>query len=331
MTPVLEITDLHVEIGDAHVLRGVDLSVSEGETVGVVGESGCGKSTMLMAVVGLLPQASRVLSGSIVVAGQEIVGLPADRLRALRGRVASCVFQNARGALHPMMPVGDQVARAFRLQHGGSRSAARAEAVAMLDTAGLPDPAHLAKRYPHQLSGGQCQRAMIALALVSRPAVVLADEPTSGLDVTVQARVLETLTQRAAELGTTMVLVSHDIGTIRRVSDQVAVMYAGEIVEHGPREQVLDRPAHPYTQALLRSLDVSGERMHHIPGTVPDLRHPIHGCPFVPRCAHARETCAPDRPREIAVSSDHTVRCVLHDPALQAAAPAGETADRTPC
>lgn len=315
MTGLLSISDLRVDLGDpdqpTHVLRGVELELPEGEAVGLVGESGSGKTTTMLAAAGLLPPSARIAGGSIRLGDRDLLGLGGKEWREVRGRSISCIFQNARGALHPMMTVGDQVARAYRLHHGAGRTAARREAVAMLSEVGLPDAERMARRYPHQLSGGQCQRAMIAMALITKPQLVLADEPTSGLDVTVQRQVLATLVDRAREHGTTMLLISHDVGVIRRACERVAVMYAGEVVEQGSREAVLERPAHPYTQALLASLDTGAERMAFVAGSVPDLRRDIRGCPFVGRCPHAHDACHPERPPALPVEPGHTARCVL--------------------
>jgi oligopeptide/dipeptide ABC transporter ATP-binding protein len=312
----LEIKDLRVDIGEGrhpvHVLRGADLSLSTGETTGLVGESGSGKSTLMLAVIGLLARSARLVGGSIEFGGRDLLRLDESELRDVRGREIGSIFQNARAALHPLMTVGDQLARVYRRHTGSSKQAAWRTAVEMLGAVGLSHPAEMAHRYPHQLSGGQCQRAMIAMALIAHPKLILADEPTSGLDVTVQKQVLGTLVERVREFGATMLLITHDLSVIAETCDHVAVMYAGEVVEWGPRRAVLERPAHPYTQGLLAALDLSGSRMHFVPGAVPDLRIPIAGCPFAGRCPHVREPCLPRRPEAIPLSSRQSVRCVLY-------------------
>jgi len=314
VSALLTISDLRVDLGETeptHVLRGVDLELPQGQIVGLVGESGSGKSTTMLALVGLLPPSAHILAGSVRLGDLDLLQLGDRAWREVRGARIASIFQNARGALHPMMTIGHQVARAYRLHHDVKRDTARREAVAMLAEAGLPDAERIADRYPHQLSGGQCQRAMIAMALITRPQVVLADEPTSGLDVTVQRQVLDTLMERAREHGTTMLLISHDVGVIRRTCDRAAVMYAGEVVESGSRDEVMEHPAHPYTQALLASLDSGARRMAYVGGSVPDLRRTITGCPFAGRCAYVRDDCRSARPAAVPVSEGHVVRCVL--------------------
>lgn len=313
MTPLLEIRDLRVDIGagshSVHVLRGVDLDLLAGQATGLVGESGSGKSTTILAILGLLAREADVLGGRIQFEGRDLLG--AD-MHAVRGRQISAIFQNARQALHPLITVGKQVARVHRRHSGSSPEVARREAITMLATVGLANAHQLADRLPHQLSGGQCQRAMIAMALVSHPKLILADEPTSGLDVTVQRQVLETIMERVQDFGATLLLVTHDIGVVSQTCDRVAVMYAGEVVEAGTRAVVLESPAHPYTQALLRALDLRAERMHFVPGQVPDLRREIRGCPFASRCPQAHQACLPERPEPIPLSTGQIVRCVLY-------------------
>lgn len=325
MTTALALRDLNVTIADgrrtAHILRGVDLDLPAGVATGLVGESGSGKTTTMLAVTGLLPQAARIVRGSISFEGRELTGLRERDWRHVRGAWIASMFQNARGALHPMRSIGDQLVRVYRAHVRAREVEARKEALRLLEAVGLPDPREIAHRYPHQLSGGQCQRAMIALALIARPRLILADEPTSGLDVTVQEQVLAVLAERVREAGVTLLLISHDLHVIERSCSRFAVMYAGEIVEEGAREQVLSAPAHPYTRGLLQSLELSDGRFGFIPGAVPDLHRPIEGCPFAPRCAHASELCWRGRPALRLAASGQSVRCVLHDadPARRAA------------
>ena len=330
LSTALEIRDLRVDIGEGrhpvHVLRGVDLALPAGQTTGLVGESGSGKSTAMLAIIGLLARSGRIVGGSVDFHGRNLLELPERELRDVRGRRIGSIFQNARGALHPLTTIGDQLARVHRRHAGSSKDAAAREARQMLATVGLPEP-EIAHRYPHQLSGGQCQRAMIAMALITHPEVILADEPTSGLDVTVEKQVLATLVERVREFGATMLLITHDIGVVAETCDHVAVMYAGEVVESGPRGAVLEQPAHPYTQGLLASLDLSERRMRFVPGAVPDLRLPITGCPFAGRCPHVHDACLPERPERIPLVSGQGVRCVLYrderEPAVEAAGATG--------
>ncbi len=314
--PLLEIEDLRVELGagkhPVHVLRGVDLALAPGEATGLVGESGSGKTTLLLAVLGLLPYHSKVLAGSVRFEARELLTRGRRDFRGVRGSQIACIFQNARASLYPLIPVGRQIARVHRRHHGGSKAAALERSVEMLASVGLRNAAEAATRYPHQLSGGQCQRVMIAMALIAQPKLILADEPTSGLDVTVQRRVLETLVERVSEFGVTMLLVSHDIGVISSTCTRIAVMYAGEIVEEGSREAVLAQPAHPYTQGLLGALESRERRMRYVPGQVPDLRLAMEGCPFVGRCPEAHDACRPARPELIQLASGQRVRCTLY-------------------
>jgi oligopeptide/dipeptide ABC transporter ATP-binding protein len=312
----LTMRDLRVDLGGGkrpvHALRGVDLELPAGRVTGLVGESGSGKTTAMLAAIGLLPPSARVISGTISLGPAQLVGLRERGWREIRGRRIGTIFQNARRALHPMRTVGDQLVRVHRRHLGSSRDAAHDAALEVLVSVGFDEPRQIARRYPHQLSGGQCQRAMIGLSLLPHPELLLADEPTSGLDVTIQQQVLETLLARVRESRTTLLLISHDIGVIARTCDVVNVMYAGEIVESGPAEIVLGRPAHPYTQALLASLDAGARRMAFVPGTVPDLRLPIDGCPFADRCPSVMDICRIDRPAERTVSAGHRVRCELY-------------------
>lgn len=297
----------------AHVVRGIDLDVGPGESVGLVGESGCGKSTSLLAVLGLLPSGRATVGGSIKFGDAELVGAGEQRLGRLRGPQIGAVFQNARAALHPMRTIGDQVARPVRRHRKLGAREARAQAISALAEAGLPDPEVIARRFPHQLSGGQCQRALIAAALVLRPRLILADEPTSGLDVTVQEQVLETLSQMVGETSTALLLVSHDLHVIARTCQRIAVMYAGEIVEEGRSADVLRDPKHPYTQGLLASLQVSDGRLGSIAGSVRDPRLVVEGCSFANRCPHVHERCLAQRPvLRRPAGEERLVRCVLY-------------------
>jgi peptide/nickel transport system ATP-binding protein len=328
VTALLEIRGLEVDLGErshpTHVLRGVELQVGPGEVVGMVGESGCGKTTAMLAVVGLLPANARVLSGSISFAGRDLLKVSGREWRTIRGREVACVFQNARNALHPMMSVGRQIARLHRLHWRSSEKTAWRETVATLEQAGLADAERIAHRCAHELSGGQCQRAMIAMALIGRPKLLLADEPTSGLDVTVQRHVLATLLRNVREHETAMILISHDIGVVRRTCDRVNVMYAGEVVESGPRSAVLDSPAHPYTRSLLGALVPRGRRMSYIPGRVPDLRNAIDACSFADRCTFVVDACRAGRPSDAEIERDHRARCIRVDAARDSPLPVGE-------
>jgi oligopeptide/dipeptide ABC transporter ATP-binding protein len=312
----MTISGLRVDLGRSgppvHVLRGVDLELPDGQVSGLVGESGSGKSTTMLAAAGLLPPDARTLAGSVRLGEQELVGLSERRWRDIRGAQIGVVFQNARAALHPLRTVGDQLARVHRRHFQSNRTAARRSALEVLAASGFDRPHEVVDRYPHQLSGGQCQRVMIGQALIAEPEVVLADEPTSGLDVTVQEQVLEMLLKRVRELRTGLLLISHDITVIERACDRVNVMYAGEVVESGSRAAVLEHPAHPYTQALLAAVHPESGRMPIVPGVVPDLRNEVQGCAFADRCPSVSETSRRSRPEEVVGPAGQLVRCVLY-------------------
>jgi peptide/nickel transport system ATP-binding protein len=291
----LEIRDLSVSYGDLPAVRGVDLSVDTGETVGLAGESGCGKSTMAGAVLRLLPASARV-SGQIRLDGEDVLTMGWGRLRAVRWSSASIVFQGAMHAMNPVRRVGQQIAEAVVLHadRGRSRSAAATAVGQLLEQVGLP--AWRARSYPHELSGGQRQRAMIAMALACSPRVVIADEPTTALDVMVQAQVMALLRALVAERGMGLLLISHDLSLLAQACDRVAVMYAGRVVEHGAARDVFAGPRHPYTRALAAAFPVIGDPASRrapsgLPGDPPDPRELPTGCPFHPRCAEAVAQC----------------------------------------
>ncbi len=253
--PQLAIRDLHVDIGTGaetvHAVRGVSLSAAHGSRLGIVGESGSGKTMTANAILRVLPAGGRIVHGEIDFAGRDLVQLSERELDAIRGREISMVFQNAKAALNPVFPVGEQISAVYRRHTGAKRRAAWEHTVSMLARMGIPNPRERAHAYPHELSGGMAQRAMIAMGLICQPTLLLADEPTTGLDLTIQAQVLQVIDESLADRSTTLVLISHDIAVVRTLCDEVAVMYAGEVVEAGPMAVVLDQPTHPYTQKLV--------------------------------------------------------------------------------
>ncbi|MFQ5538685.1 MAG: ABC transporter ATP-binding protein [Gemmatimonadota bacterium] len=321
-SPVLEVRDLRVffpAAGEpARAVDGVSFDVFPGEVVGLVGESGCGKTMTCLSLLRLLEGTpAQIQPGSSVrLAGEEIMDVDAARLRAVRGGRAGMVFQEPMTSLNPVFRVGEQVAETLRTHLGWNRSRAWEEAVRLLGEMGLPHPAEVARAYPHQLSGGMRQRAMIAMALACAPRLLIADEPTTALDVTIQAQILELLGRLREGSGLAVLLVSHDLSVVAQVCDRVLVMYAGQIVESGSVEEIFSRPAHPYTRGLLESLprvDVPGRRLRPIPGSVPDPSRWPSGCRFRPRCAEAGEGCeAPQalRSLERQGAEAHLVRCV---------------------
>ena len=289
---LLEVKGLHVRIGDAHILRGVSFHVEPGETLGVVGESGCGKTMTGLALMGMLPRGAVVSQGEVLFEGRDLTKLrPRDWLD-VRGQEISMVMQDPFTSLNPMMRVGHQIAEVYQLHQGMDRGAARRLAVEMIDKVGVPAPEDSARKYPHQMSGGQRQRIVIAIAFASRPKLLIADEPTTALDVTLQAQILHLLRDLQKEVGTAVVLISHDIGVIGSLADRIAVYYAGQVVETGSGTQVLHAPRHPYTVALMAALPTVGaRRLAAIGGQPPSLTSKIEGCAFAPRCPSRFSKC----------------------------------------
>lgn len=288
----LEINDLHVAFGQTEVLRGVSLRVSPGETLGVVGESGCGKSMTGLAAMGLLPPGGRVTSGSVLLGDKDLTQMNESGLRKIRGGDIAMVFQDPFTSLNPMMRVGDQIAEAVVLHRNESWKTARETAVSALSQVKVPSPKSTAQKFPHQLSGGQRQRVMVAMAFACHPKVLIADEPTTALDVTLQAQILQLLKELQEAEGTAVILISHDIGVIGSVSDRIAVLYAGRVVEVGIAESVLRNPQHPYTKGLLASLPGDTERLASIQGQPPDFKSLKGQCSFSDRCEFRFEKCS---------------------------------------
>jgi oligopeptide/dipeptide ABC transporter ATP-binding protein len=319
MTPLLTIDDLTVEFatenGVVRAVDGVSLEVGRGEILGLAGESGSGKSVTAMSVLGLVRPPGRVVRGSIRFDGEDLLALPARRLRRIRGRRIAMIFQDPMTALNPVVPVGAQIAEAIRLhQPRLGRAAVRARVLELLASVGVAHPADRYGRHPHEYSGGMRQRAMIAMAMANEPDLLIADEPTTALDVTVQAQVLGLLDTARRETGAAAVLITHDLGVLAELADRVAVMYAGRVVEHGDVHQVFGTPRHPYTRGLLSSrpgrTSATGELVP-IPGSPPDLPAPPPGCAFEPRCAlgAGRAACRAKRPEPVAVAAGHLTAC----------------------
>ncbi|MEH6549976.1 MAG: ABC transporter ATP-binding protein [Pseudomonadales bacterium] len=296
--------------GTVHAVRGVSLAVAAGETLAVVGESGCGKSVSFAASLGLLPQGQPVeLSGSVRFDGVEILGLKETSLNQYRGRDIAMIFQDPMAALNPTMRIGDQVAETLRVHQGCSRGVAMAQAHRLLDQVRLSNVADRLRQYPFELSGGMLQRVMIATALANNPRLLIADEPTTALDVTTQDQILSLLRDLRAERDMALVLITHDLAVVSQMADRVAVMYAGEVVERAEVDDLFTQPRHPYTQGLLASLPSSAG--HQLPmaalaGTPPNLLSPPVGCAFHPRCAQAMNICARREPEVV-----HGLACWL--------------------
>jgi peptide/nickel transport system ATP-binding protein len=298
--PVLEVEDLAVRFtrrGEepTRAVDGVSFSVAPGETIGLVGESGCGKSVTSLAVMGLLPERGVEVSGSVQLDGRELIGAPDEQLRRLRGADMAMVFQDPLSSLNPTVPVGTQVTEVLLEHRDMSKKEAVDEATRLLDRVGIPDPSRRLKEYPHQLSGGMRQRALIAMSLACAPRLLIADEPTTALDVTIQAQILELLRELVVDSGTALVMITHDLGVVAGLCDRVHVMYAGKVIETADRHELFARPRQPYTGGLLASvprLDGGrGEPLHPIRGSARDVIPWAEGCAFAPRCDNAQDDC----------------------------------------
>ncbi len=302
--PVIRVRDLAIEFdterGVIRAVDGVSFDIYPGETVGIVGESGCGKTVTALALLRLIPSSGRIAAGSIELDGQNLATLPEKKLRDIRGRDISMIFQEPMTALNPVFTCGNQMIDVIMRHKGLSRRQARAEAIAMLDKVGIPLPEQRVDEYPHQLSGGMRQRVMIAMALSCNPRVLVADEPTTALDVTTQAQVMEQIVKLQEEFGMAVVLITHDLGVVAESCRRAVVMYCGRIIENAPIETLFERPHHPYTAGLLRSIPrIRATRIDElpiIPGMVPDLKHLPPGCRFAPRCERADATCTAQQP-----------------------------------
>ncbi len=324
---VLEVRDLRTEFRISGAWRaavdGLSLQLDAGETLALVGESGCGKSITALSIMGLVPQpAGRIGGGQIVLDGADLVQMPEDRLEKLRGDQMAMIFQEPMTSLNPVMTIGAQVAESLRIHRGLSRSAANAAALAVLDEVKIPSAARRFGDYPHQFSGGMRQRVMIAVALACEPALLLADEPTTALDVTIQAQVLGLLADLKAKHGMAMLFITHNLGVVAQIADRVAVMYAGQIVEQAGVHEVFARAAHPYTRALFGAIprmDLDGQELQAIPGRVPALDAMPPGCRFQPRCPLARAGC--EQPQVLAPAAPgHLARCHVATGVLMEAA-----------
>ena len=302
--------EFHTPRGVLRAVDGLDLTLAAGQSLGLVGESGCGKSLTSLALMGLLPETARWSADEMLVGGQDLRGLSDADWRSLRSGTLSMVFQSPMSSLNPCFTVGDQVGEALGVHERSSRKATASRVEALFQQVGIPDPARRMSAYPHQLSGGMCQRVMIAMAIASRPKLLIADEPTTALDVTIQAQIMELIQGIQKETGMAMLFISHDISLVSQVVDRIAVMYAGRVVEEGPVERLVQSPRHRYTEGLLACLpggvEMLGPReiLPAIPGVVPDLIHRPSGCSFHPRCARADDRCATLEPLWMGLPDD---------------------------
>ena len=315
-TPVLEVRDLRTQFAtDAGIVRAVDgvsFDLYPGESLGIVGESGSGKSMTALSILRLVPDPGRVVGGQVVFRNQDLLQLTGEEIREIRGRDIAMIFQDPQSSLNPVLRTGFQVDEAMRA-HGKPRSEARSRTLELLKKVRIPAAESRYKDFPHQLSGGMRQRAMIAMGLSNAPAILIADEPTTALDVTVQAQILELLADLNRELGTAIVMITHNMGVIAGLCTRVLVMYAGQIVEQGPVEQIFESPQHPYTWSLLKSMPrvdaLRHERLRSIEGIAPDLLRPPSGCRFHPRCPFRVEKCFTDEPPLEQVAPDRRAAC----------------------
>src|SRR5512147_168906 len=330
--PLLEVKGLktyfYTEEGVVRAVDGVDFEVYPGEVLGIVGESGCGKSVTSLSIMRLISKPGRVDAGEILLDGEDLLKLPEEEMIKVRGNRISMIFQQPQTALNPVFKVGDQLAEVLNVHQDMGKEAGWNRAVALLKMVGVPDPERRAEAYPHELSGGMAQRVMIAMALACVPELLIADEPTTALDVTIQAQILDLMRDMRKEMGTSVILITHDLGVVAEMAERVAVMYAGEIVEQTDVNSLFDEPLHPYTQGLIGSIPVLGEikdKLDVIPGSVPNLINLPPGCRFAPRC-QARfkyncEICADVKPELAEVKPGHLVRCWLYQNAEGHVAP----------
>lgn len=318
--PLLVVEDLTVTITSRDgarsltVIDSVNFTLERGRTLGIIGESGCGKSSTVMSVVRLLPASARFRSGKILFAGQSLLDLSAEEMRRMRGTRLSLIMQDPMVALDPLFTVGDQLAEMLKLHFNLRGADLRARQIELLEAVNIPSAEARLSQYPHQMSGGMLQRIVTAIALSCDPELLIADEPTTALDPTAQAQILDMLAELRDSRMLSLIIVTHDIGVTARICDDVMVMYAGRVVERGPIREVFDHPAHPYTKALLstipRSGDANRKRLATIEGQPPDLSIPIAGCSFAPRCPYAEQRCT-QPPPEMSLGNNHVARCWL--------------------
>jgi len=330
--PLLEVKNLKTyfftEDGVVKAVDGVDFTVNPGEVLGLVGESGCGKSVTSFSIMRLVGVPGKIVEGEIWFEGKDLLKLPESEMVHLRGKTISMIFQQPQSSLNPVFTAGDQVAEVFQIHEKASKEKAWEGAVELLKLVGIPDAGKKAKAYPHEMSGGQAQRVMIAMALALKPQLLIADEPTTALDVTIQAQILDLMRDLRTKMNTAVILITHDLGVISEMADRVAVMYAGRIVEQSVVQVLFDKPLHPYTQGLIASIPILGkvtERLDVIPGSVPNLVNLPKGCRFAPRCRsrvqYKLSICTEVEPELDEVETGHKVRCWLYSNYAEHSAP----------
>lgn len=330
--PLLEVRNLktyfYTEDGVVSAVDGVNFEVYPGEVLGIVGESGCGKSVTSLSIMRLIAPPGKIVEGEIFFNGQDLLKLSENEMTKMRGDRISMIFQQPQTALNPVFRVEDQIGEVLNIHKDFGKAAAKARVIELLKMVGIPDAERRAEAYPHELSGGMAQRVMIAMALACVPELLIADEPTTALDVTIQAQILDLMRELGSKMGTSVILITHDLGVIAEMAERVAVMYAGEIVEQAEVNELFERPLHPYTQGLIGSIPILGqlkERLDVIPGSVPNLVNLPSGCRFAPRCV-AREKfglkiCAETKPDLVETAPGHLARCWLYQDAKGHSAP----------
>lgn len=320
MEKLLEIKNLHtnfyIHAGKVQAIRGVDIELAKGESLGIVGESGSGKSVTMMSLMGLLDENGKVEEGSIIFDGQDITNFGYKEMQEIRGNKIGMIFQDPMTSLNPVYSIEYQLTEPLKLHRGMSHDEARKTAVEMMKKVGIPSPEKRLKQYPHEFSGGMRQRVMVAMALICQPKLIIADEPTTALDVTIQAQILELMKKLQEETGTSIILITHDLGVVADVCTRINVMYGGTLVEKGPTDDIFYTPKHPYTIGLLNSVPNpkkgAKEKLIPIYGTPPDLIKPPLGCPFAARCGQAMKICLEKRPPLFKVGENHEAACWLN-------------------
>ncbi len=315
---ILSVRDLRTyfqtDDGIVKAVDGITFELKKGETLGIVGESGSGKSVTNLSIIRLIPEPpGKIVSGEVIFNGRDIIQLKTEEVRKIRGRQIAMIFQDPMTSLNPFMKISRQIGEITELHLGHNRSQSRAHAVQMLEMVGIPDAKNRVDDYPHEFSGGMRQRVMIAMALSCEPELLIADEPTTALDVTIQAQILELIKKLKDELGTSVILITHDLGVVAGMTDKIIVMYAGKVFEQAPTRELFATPANPYTKGLLRSVPdpahEHGEPLYQIPGLPPDVAHLPPGCPFAPRCEYAQDICRAEYPPFVQVNEDHYSLC----------------------
>jgi len=313
---ILQVKDLKTyfftEDGIVKAVDGVDFELRQGETLGLVGESGCGKSVTAFSIIKLLDYPGKTVGGKVIYKGEDLLEKNEKQIRQIRGKEISMIFQEPMTSLNPVFTIGFQITEALKVHYKIKRKEAREKAIQLLEKVGIPIPEQRIDEYPHQLSGGMRQRAMIAMALACDPLILIADEPTTSLDVTIQAQILELMKSLLNQFNSSLIMITHDLGVIAEIADRIAVMYAGKIVEYTDTRSIFYKPLHPYTFGLLTSiprLDMEIEKLESIPGVVPDPLHFPEGCKFHPRCSFATEKCHKEEPGLMEIEEGHMVRC----------------------